>query len=385
MSNKVDKSKKINNKNEHQSGGWGWIAVLLILVIAIGAPIYLSNKNNWVLKVNEEKVTKQEYKYFFYSYVSQFESENSIDPNDSAAQRAFWDSKNEDGERYEDLLRKMTIDTMKEYKSFASLGREKGLEITSEEKEYFKKQIEDMIINNFSNKRIEADKALKEYYGIDTNEYYNINLQLYFAYEKSLRKVQSDEFAKQKDLVTQEEIGNKYNEDPKAYDTVTVRHILFKTVNDNGESLGTDVKEQMKLKAEEIAERIKNNEDMIALAKQYSQDTSVINNEGVFKYNKAQVYNADSDTWGQNTLVPEFSNWGINAELNEVGIVETTFGYHVMRLEARETKTEEDAKTIIIDELAADKVSDSIEAILANSKYEPIINTKVIEKIRPIM
>ncbi|HBQ65210.1 MAG TPA: hypothetical protein DD727_09925, partial [Clostridiales bacterium] len=150
-------------------------------------------------------------------------------------------------------------------------------------------------------------------------------------------------------------------------------------------SLGTAVVTEKLGKAEEIKGRILAGEDAVTLAKQYSQDPSVSTNGGVFKYNKAQSYDESTGQWSTNQLVAELRDWGINAAVGDVGIVTTQYGFHVMKLEARETSTLESVKSGIIDEFAMAEVEKMIRAWLETDPHDVTLNTRVIDSILPIM
>ena len=377
--------KKSVKKADKQSGGLKWLVILLLVILAVGIPLYLVNQNNWVAKVDGLKVSKTEYKYFYYSNAAEMEAANGIDAADSGAVRAFFDTRNEEGKKYSEVLRETTLQSVGEYKALIAIAKEREITLTDIEKDYFKSAIDDMVTNYYGGKRIEADKALKSYYGIDTAQYLVLNQNLYLAYQKVLGTMQSEEIANQKTLITQEEIDGAYTANPSLYDTVTVRHILFRTTDDEGASLGTETAQAMKIKADEILERLNNGEDMEALATQYSQDPSVTNNKGVFKYNKSQMYDTATDKWSTNSLAAEFSNWGLSAALNDTAVVESSFGYHVMRLEVRETPERKDADTMILDDLASLKAMEALVAILEDNRYKPVLNTKVIDGISPVI
>jgi foldase protein PrsA len=153
--------------------------------------------------------------------------------------------------------------------------------------------------------------------------------------------------------VTDEEVQAEYDETLKenkgAFTTATVSHILIATEDfQTGKALRT--KEEALARAKEVQQKLANGADFAQLAQEYSDDEGSKNNGGTY---------ADADV---NMWVPEFKKAALDLPLNTVSEpVETQFGYHVMRVESRDTKSFEDVKTVLKSELAGEKISDFVE------------------------
>ena len=93
----------------------------------------------------------------------------------------------------------------------------------------------------------------------------------------------------------------------------TARHILISL---NPEMTEEEREEAARL-ANEILARVQAGEDIGELAAIYSEDPGSAHNNGEY-------------TFPRGMMVPEFENWAFSAQPGDVGIVETSFGYHIM-------------------------------------------------------
>lgn len=83
-------------------------------------------------------------------------------------------------------------------------------------------------------------------------------------------------------------------------------------------------------KAEEIVKRVRGGEDFAKLAKEFSTDTSNKDKGG------------DLGWFGRGQMVPEFEQAAFTLKPGEVSdIVESTFGYHIIKLEERKTENKD--------------------------------------------
>lgn len=115
---------------------------------------------------------------------------------------------------------------------------------------------------------------------------------------------------------TDDEIKSYYEKNIKAFERqkeVRARHILFRT---------QDGKETAKKKAEDVLELIKKGGDFSELAKKHSHDPGSAKNGGDLGYFRAGM------------MVKSFEDASFSMKKGEVsGIVETEFGYHIIKVE----------------------------------------------------
>ncbi|MEB3103261.1 peptidylprolyl isomerase [Ferviditalea candida] len=226
----------------------------------------------------------------------------------------------------------------------------------------------DEIKKNADQKSEDQMKSLKE--SINTNadnkKKFEDMLKELKITEKDLQEYMRVRFAlsdmldrKFPDDKLKEQYDKDIQADKQAYvDTATVDHILIALKDQNGKDLRT--KEQALARAKEVEAKLKNNGDFAALAKEYSDDPGSKDNGGQYK-------EANIDSW-----VPEFRQAALDLPLNQISDpVETQFGYHIMKVEWRNSNKFEDVKSKVRDKLVQAYFSDFMQKDL------PGIITKV--------
>jgi foldase protein PrsA len=153
--------------------------------------------------------------------------------------------------------------------------------------------------------------------------------------------------------VTDAQVKEAYDKhlatDKNVYDVATVSHILI-GLTDPATSKEIRTKEDALNRAKEVQDKLKNGGDFVALAKEYSEDPGSKDKGGKFE-------NADVSQW-----VPEFKKAVLELPINQISDpVETSFGYHIMKVESRKTKTYDEVKPALRSELAETQVYDFVE------------------------
>jgi len=192
-----------------------------------------------------------------------------------------------------------------------------------------------------------------------------------------LTKALIDEKVNKNITITDREVEEYYKNNQgefKIPEKVKVSHILIKVDSE----ATAKVKEEQKIKAEEILAKTKAGEDFSALAKQYSEDKKTSKGGGVVGF------------FARESKDPEFENAAFSLEKNEISnLVLTKKGYHIIKLldkkEARK-KSLEEAKTSIRNKLKQRKTKEAYEKLLDDLKdknkvviYEDVL-TKIAEE-----
>jgi parvulin-like peptidyl-prolyl isomerase len=103
-----------------------------------------------------------------------------------------------------------------------------------------------------------------------------------------------------------------------------VKHLLIKTFTGEQPTETTNYsaedKKAAKIEAEQLFERVKDGEDFVKLITEYSEDEASLANEGEY-------------TFTYKEMTHEFSDAAFDMEIGEIRLVESIFGYHIMRLE----------------------------------------------------
>lgn len=120
---------------------------------------------------------------------------------------------------------------------------------------------------------------------------------------------------------------------PHQEQTVTARHILFQTKDQNsGNDLSEEEIAKKKTQAEDVLKKFnegdKAEDSFAALANEYNEDTGSSSNGGLYEH----IYP------GQ--MVTEFNDWvfDANRKAGDVELVETDYGYHIIYFVAKDGK-----------------------------------------------
>jgi parvulin-like peptidyl-prolyl isomerase len=158
--------------------------------------------------------------------------------------------------------------------------------------------------------------------------------------------------------VTDAEIQKAYAEDK----TASVRHILLLTQEKTAAE-----KADIRKKMEDILARAKKGEDFAALAKQYSEDPGSKDNGGLY------------EDFGRGKMVKPFEEAAFTVPVGEIsGIIETTYGYHILKIEGRKKETQllDQVKAQIEADLKQQKQNVAFEALLTGLKkkinFQPV-------------
>lgn len=333
---------------------YGLIALAVVAVIVVGLIIALSKAGTNAASIGGQQVGLSEFKFYLSQQKAQM-LQNAGNPQD---EKAFWQSKI-DGKNAFDVAKDKTLESLQEFKIQVMKAKEQKIVLEDADL----KQIDDainQIVQENGGTKIKANQAVQEKYGISLDDIRNLYRDSYLIQKMQAKQIEGFK-------VTDEDLKKEFDKDPKPYDTVTVRHILYLY----GGKDGKRSKEESKKLADDMLAKVKAGEDMTELAKKNSEDTGVTENQGQYSFNKYGSY------------VPEFKDWALKATVGDSAIVETTYGYHVMKLEKRESTKFDDVK----DDMKNDVIQTKYKALLDSWKKDPKYaiqkNTSVLNSITP--
>lgn len=156
-----------------------------------------------------------------------------------------------------------------------------------------------------------------------------------------------------------------YKDHPEAFknpEMIRARHILFKA--EPGAS--DEDKNKIKAKAAEVLEKLKKGEDFIKLAAEVSDDLGT------------KAKGGDLDFFPKGTMIPAFEEAAFSLKPGELSnIVETEYGYHIIKLEEKKEPLLEPYETIkekvkdqALQEMRKTAVTEFVEKSLKNAKVE---------------
>ena len=343
----------------------GIIAAVAIIVIGIVAWVLYSSSMSYVAKVDNLKITKQEYMVFSKFNMNQFLS--SIPNNTTTADKYDWDTKT-NGETAKEQVKKSTLDNIQEIKIQLVKAKEAGITLDATDL----KKVDDTINQRItdSGSKAAAEKSIMDAYGVSLADYKEVYKDLVLT-QKYLTAERS------KVVVADNDIKKYYDDNQKEFDKVTVAHILLATVDlSSGAPVSAGKKSEAKQKAEDLLKQVQAGADIKALAEKNSDDkdqSGVVNNKGEYTFSKN----------GQ--MMPEFENWAFSHTAGETGIVETSYGYHVMKLENRVVSPFDEVKESIKSSLITTKFTEEftkkMDAWKKEAQFAIVKNDRALNKI----
>lgn len=285
------------------------------------------DNNTVVAKVSGEEVKKEEFKKVFEVFKKQYEQQFGAE---------VWDQEIEG-------------------RKFGEVAKEKLLDMLVDEKIQMKKAVELGISATEDEVNSEVEKA-KKYFDTEEkfNEYLkgqNMDLE-YFkqSVKKELIINKLTDKLTTNVAVTDEEVKVYYDTHQSEFLSVKASHVLL------------DTKEE----AEKILARAKAGENFAELAKQNSKDPSAKENSGDLGY------------FGHGDMVEPFEKAAFALKPGEISeVVQTDFGFHVIKVEDSKLDKFEDVKEQLKASMLSDKKSSEYEKFLEEMRKSANIETFV--------
>ncbi len=179
--------------------------------------------------------------------------------------------------------------------------------------------------------------------------------------------------------ITDDDAKKYYDENPARFEEpekVHVSHILLSTRDPSTQAeLSADKKAAKHKQAEDLLKRARAGEDFTKLAKEFSEDPGVKQNDGEYTFSRADPF------------VPEFKAAAFSLNTNQISdIVTTQFGYHIIKLlEKIPAKKIELAKiaTKLKENLTAQAIQKQYPAYMDTLKKEAGVEI-LDEKLKPL-
>lgn len=161
-------------------------------------------------------------------------------------------------------------------------------------------------------------------------------------------------------VASEQTISAKVSASSAGIQKASVRHILISFTDEQGKERA---KEEVNKKVQEVTAKLKNGGDFAALAKQYSEDPGSKDNGGLYA-------DANPNDW-----VEPFKKAALELELNKISEpVETSYGYHIMRVEARSVqpfdKLESYEKQQLVDQAYDQFMADELPALIESTNIQ---------------
>jgi len=272
------------------------LAITIILLIAFVVAWACISQNDYVFKINGQKISMNEFNPYLILQKKSMEAE--LGEN-------VWDMLIDEAPAIEtarDGAKQSLIDTVVKTQQ----AKERKLSLTQDEKEELRTYAE------------QYTNALTEY-GITVEEFVKMNEDVALIEKLSVALYNEKDHSAHShgkiDIVAYE----NGEETTNTITTFNSRHILFST-----EGLDETEAEKVRIKAEGVLARILNGEDFATLAGEFSEDPGSKNNGGLY------------ENIERGSFVTEYEAAAFSLNPGEVypALVASGYGYHIIKLES---------------------------------------------------
>ena len=339
-----EEKKKVNFKSYFaKNKGKKILTISLIAIIGLGIGFYIGkdvgrslpanhkyySKSEVLATVDNVKITGEDFRkrmepYFYYQGLKKLSDEEI--------------------ESYE----ANTINYMTNLEALYKAGKEADIEITDEDLESNYTTMMSSITSYFN---LTEEEFLKKF---DlTSDYIKNSLE---------KEMIATEYLTENSEVTEKEAKNYYNKNKEDFFEIRASHILISNTDENGEDVSDEKKKENKELAEKILKRVQKGESIEDLALEYSDDTNTASNGG------------DLGFFSKGEMNENFEEASFSLKVGEVysKVVETPYGYHIIKKTGEQYTNFDDVKESLIESLTSDKQSNLLQDAL--DKYNVKVN-----------
>lgn len=349
----VNNKKDLKESNTSKHLLVGAVGLLGVLILASILILVFSANKPYVAKVGGEKITRGEFNVFLNDekeYIESLFKESGMD-NDT-----FWSTQIE-GETAIELAKRNALESARELKIQYIEAKNAGIKLSKDEIDYVDYLIDSNHIPSEYTRKSEKDEYLKNEIGASYDDFRAV-----FRQVEVIRKhyaVFSEGIEANDDILKE-----YYEEDTDRFDTVNVQHILIKA-DENSTEEEVAAAEAL---AQDVLSKLNEGQDINTLAEEYNDDGGV---DYSFTINDGYVQ--------------EFKDWAFSQEEGDTGVVETEFGYHVMKHNGFKKEFDElkdDIKSAYIGEKTEEKYEEQITEWLEKEEYNIVKNDKEYNSIK---
>lgn len=277
-----------------------WLAVLLAAALLLGG----CSQEPYVAKVGKEKITADEFSFYLESVKQQMEGTEITSEDD-------WQTTEIEGRTAIEIARERALQTAIDNLMYIEAADKLGIQLSKEDEERIDSLKAEIISQYGSEEQFKA--FLKEYKLND--DFIDMMCRSMICSEKLTEKLQAEE------PVTDAELEQYFTENQEELNTVyrKAKHILRLTKD---MTTYTPLSDEEIAVAENLARtleiRAKNGEDFDALMAEYSEDPG------------SKTY-PDGYVFTDGEMDPAFQEGVDNLEIGGIGLVESSYGWHVIK------------------------------------------------------
>ena len=282
------------------------IAAAGVAIFMMGVLSGCIQNTNPAVRVNNTDMTADEFGYYVYISQSQMLQEAGVSTSDADAIEQFWDAETE-GKKNIDIACENAVEDAADLLIRYNKAVEMGIEFTDEDKAELDTQIESMKQQTGGEVGYMNQLAMLGTTAEAFESLYKKNMMV----SKLAEKLEEDGTLSIDDAAVKEYITNNY---------IKAQHILFMTQDQTtGKTFDAATLDEKRAKAEATLKKINAGEDFVALMNELSEDTGLAQYPDGYEFTKGE-------------MVPQFEEAAFALEPNAVsGIVETSYGYHIIK------------------------------------------------------
>lgn len=321
--------------------------------------------NEVVLKVNDVDIKKYQFTLMMYEEAVLYRNNYPV-PEGLTTEEFdewtldFWNIEL-DGKKPIEIVKENALIEAQKYAYNSLKCKENNFSISDAERI----DLETMILqeNNIEFDEDNPDNYFESTFGVSRNEY--------LSYEVDKKIFDMNALEMMNDVnIPEDEIREYFDKYSSYYTEVKVSNIFLSLLDENGEVVSDEVKDDIMQRANEILARIKNGDDMSSLITEHSQDPDKADNKGIYVITSDSMY------------VNELREWASNAKEGDLDIVESTEGINIVRCD--EIGGFESAKDEIVEIKRLERYNSNIENEIKGESYAPVINDSVYNSITKI-
>ncbi len=310
-----------------------------------------------VATVGGQNISALELKFYLGMDKENTEKEAGLTDKSDEEKSKYW--KTEEGVAKQKELIDRTLENLKELKLLVADANKNNIKLEQTELDSINDSMTQIIQTEGNGDKAEADKAMLNDYGVTVDQYQSMFTEYALVYQKYVQ-VKPTQIE-----INDSDVQKEFDSNKEQYNKVTVKHVLVGTTDPaTNEKLPEDKVAEKKTLADDILKKAQAGEDFGELAKQYSEDPGSKDTGGEYTFAKGE-------------MVPEFEEWSFNAKEGDMGVVETSYGYHVMKFIKHASVSEVKASiTASMQQAQFAKMLDEMKA-----ENEIVKNQKVIDSI----
>ncbi len=318
-----------------------------VLVIILAVLVLSSCGGDYVATAGDEKISIGEFEFYLNSIKSQMSgTELSTDED--------WQTQEIEGMKAIDVAKERALELAAQNIAYVEVADFLDIDLTGAE-EMDVKKLEQNFISQYGGKK-NYNTVLKQL-GIDDDF-------VEMLCESQVYSEKLAEIAISHSPITKNDEDAAFAKMSQEY--YNAKHILFATVDTTTRlPLADDVKTQKKALAEETYQRILTGEDYDTLMNELSEDPGLQSNPNGYIF-------------GSGEMVPEFEQGTASLEINNVILVESSLGFHIIK---RLPLTKEDVSEQIMNTIAQNKLNDAMNIWKTEAQFNVVKNEEVFRSI----